>query len=34
LQHIDRGVTVDLGRAGLSAGLAQSTSFPEGLSRE
>jgi len=34
LQHIDRGVTVDLGRAGLSAGLAPSTSFPEGLSRE
>ena len=34
LQHIDRGVTVDLGRAGLSAGLAQSISSPGGLSPE
>ena len=29
LQHLDRGVTVDIGRAGLSAGLAQSFSSPD-----
>ena len=34
LQHLDRGITVDLGRAGLSAGLAQPLGSPEDSLRE